>query len=147
MKITVNTEISAPLDKVYAAFTDLSVAEKHIDGIEKIEILHGSKSLSKDTKWKETRKIFGQETTETMWVTEKNKDKDYSVKAESHGTEYTSTYRFKPSENKTSVEFTFSAKPITIAAKVMNLAGFIFRSSTKKMLKKDIDDLKKYLEN
>lgn len=146
MKITENITINAPIKNVFKAFTDLSIAEKNISGIEKIEILHGSKQLTENTRWKETRKILGQEASEEMWVTKIDDEASYEVEAESHGTKYKTVYTFKKEDKSTVVTMEFEAIPNTLPAKIMNISGFLMRGATKKLLRKDLIDLKNYLE-
>ena len=60
--------------------------------------------LNLDTKWRETRTMFGQEATEEMWITEHEKDASYVAEAESRGNHYRSEYRFTTEGEGTRVD-------------------------------------------
>lgn len=146
MKITSSVTIKADVSKVFGVFTDLSQAADRISDIISLEVLKGPEKMAVGTKWKETRVVFGKEATETMWVSELTKDKSYAVDAESHGTKYHSVFSFKKQDGGTKVVWVFSGKPQTLAAKLMSIIGFLFMGSMKKMLQKDLQDLKKACE-
>ena len=147
MTVTSSIVINKPIEKVFAAFSDLDIAEKHISGIKKLELLSGSKKMKKNTKWRETRVMFGKEATEEMWVTAIKKDSYYVVEAESRGTHYISTYTFESKgKNKTEVTVEFEGKPLSFSAKLMSIVGFLFAGSLKKMLHKDMEELKAAIE-
>ena len=142
MKIDTNITIQAPIETVFTVFTDLSRIEERVAGIQKIEILEGSAQMKVGTKWKETRKMFGKEATETMWVTELASQKSYAVEAESCGTKYRSEYTFTDTEGGTYIEMTFAGTPQTFAAKILSILFCFMAGATKKMLRKDMEDLK-----
>ena len=142
MKISSTIVINADISTVFNVFTDLSRAADRLSEISSLEILEGPANMAVGTKWKETRTVFGKEATETMWVSELTKDKSYSVDAESNGTKYHSTFTFTSTGNGTRVVWEFEGIPQTFAAKAMGLLGIIFAGSMKKMLDKDLQDLK-----
>lgn len=146
MKLSSKITINADISKVFDAFTDLNKAPERISGIIELEVLEGPANLALGTKWKETRKVFGKESTETMWVSEFTKNKSYSVDAESHGTKYHSKFLFKEIDGATEVRWTFEGIPQTFVAKAMNLLAFMFKGATKKLLDDDMEDLKRACE-
>ena len=146
MKINAQVTIRAELKDVFEAFSDLEKVEERISGIKKIEILNASAQMQVGTKWRETRVIFGKEATEEMWVTELMKNKSYVVEAESHGTHYRSTYTFKEAEDGILVKMIFEGTPLTFTSKLMSVMMIFFAGSTRKLLEKDMKDLKDLLE-
>ena len=44
MKVLINETVQAPIDAVFDLMSDISNAEKHIDGITKVEVLSDIKS-------------------------------------------------------------------------------------------------------
>ena len=146
MKISSKITINANISDTFNVFTDLSKAANRLSEIISLEMLEGPKKMAVGTKWKEVRKVFGKESSETMWVSELTKNKSYSVDAESHGTKYHSTFIFKEIDGKTEVTWTFEGIPQTFMAKTMGLIGCLFSGSMKKMLDKDLQDLKKACE-
>lgn len=147
MKVSDTIQISAPLNKVFNAFTDLKFAEKHISGIRKIEVLSGEEKLQEGTQWRETRLMFGKEATEDMTVTELVQNERYAVEAESNGVHYKTEYIFEELPHTvTEVAVTFEGVPLTKKAKIYNTIFSVFGGKLKKMLHKDMEDLKKILE-
>ena len=146
MKVTAKVDINAPINKVFEYFSDIPKAEERIEGITKIEILSKEKS-GVGLKWRETRKMFGKEATEVMWVTAFSPPVSYSVDAESHGMKYHSTYTFNDVGDSTSVEMVFEGTPVNFGAKLTApIFGLFFKGATKKALQKDMQDLKELLE-
>lgn len=146
MKITSNITIKAKAPKVFDVFTDLSKAPERITEIMSLEMLEGPEKMAVGTKWKETRKVFGKESTETMWVSELTKNKSYSVDAESHGSKYHSTFTFSETKEGTNVSWAFEGIPQSLMAKIMSLTACLFSGSMKKLMDKDLEDLKKACE-
>ena len=146
MKVVVKIEINAPIDKVFEYFSDVQKIGERIEGIKKVEILSKEKSGA-GLKWRETRVMFGKEATEEMWITAFSPPISYSVDAESHGMKYHSVYTFNEVGNGTTVEMVFEGTPVSVGAKLTApLFNLVFKSSTKKALKKDMEDLKALLE-
>lgn len=147
MKIVEEVTIEAPVDTVFAVFTDLETAEEEIAGIQQIEVLEGPSELAVGTKWRETRVLFGKQATEVMWVVELDENRRYVVEAESHGTQYRTEYRFEPVGDGTRVEMTFEGRPVTLGSKLMSPLGFLFSGSVRKALRQDLFDLKAVCES
>lgn len=142
MKIQSTITINADVSTVFDVFTDLTKTTEYISGITGLEVLEGPARLTVGTKWKETRKIFGKEATETMWVTAIAKNKSYTVEAQSNGTKYISVFTFEAVDGRTHVTWVFEGIALSFAAKLMSCMGFLFAGSMKKMLAKDLEDLK-----
>ena len=139
--VTVGRVIAAPIDRVWAVFTDISAAADRIAGINSVEVL-SEPAFGPGFRWRETRTVFGRSASEEMWVTDLEAPRFYEVAAASHGTEYLSRYTFAPVEGGTRVSLTFSGTPVSATAKVMGrLTGWIADGQVGKMLQKDLDDL------
>lgn len=145
MQVKTEIYINAPIDKVFDVFADIKNAESRIEGISKIEILSEVKS-GVGTRWRETRVIFGKEATEEMEISKLEKNKMYEVVAASNGAEYRTIFDFKEVNGGTKVEMIFEGKPVSLMAKLMTPLGFLFKGMTKKLLQKDMDDLKEFIE-
>lgn len=146
MKIEASIDINAPISRVFNLFTDLDSIEKHIEAIEKFELLEGSKNMAVGTKWRETRTVFGKQSSEEMWVTTINKNASYAVAAESHGMKYLSEYKFSEQDGVTTVDLVFSGIPQTVGARLMLFMGVLFKNSTKKLFLDDMKALKAVAE-
>lgn len=146
MKISETIHIQAPIEQVFDAFTDLQQAQNNLSGIKDLEVLEGSAQMEVGTKWKETRSMMGKDSTEVMWVSALEKHESYVVDAYSHGTKYRSVFTFASVSDGTLVEWEFEGLPQTIGAKIMSLSAWVFKGSLRKMLFKDLEDLKAAIE-
>lgn len=145
-ELTASIHIAAAPAAVFAICSDFVHAPQHVSAITRVEMLTQGPTRQ-GTRFKETRKMFGKEATETMEVVEFSPDSSFTLGAESCGTRYRTTFSFTPKEGGTEVEFRFLATPLTLTAKVM---GAIMMPFMKKMLHKcvmqDLQDVKKRLE-
>lgn len=143
MKITVEIEINAPKENVWAIITDIENSVETISGIDKIEIIHQPDNTVIGLKWKETRTIFGKPATETMWITEANENDYYKTRAESNGAIYQTILKLTAIENVTTLTMEFSSKAVSTKGKIM---AFIFsallKRSMKKLIYQDLVDIK-----
>ena len=66
---------------------------------------------------------------------------------ENHGAIYSTRLSMDDSNEKVILTMTFSAKPATIASKLFSLIGFMFNGTMRKMLQKDLTDIRRVAEN
>ena len=125
MQITESVTVHAPLHEVFERIRDLDRASDTIGGISCIEVLEGPARMEVGTRWRETRRMMGQDATEEMWVVELVEDSHYVVEAQSNGARYTSGYRVAPvgtaHGEATRLTMNFSAEPLTRSARVMSV--------------------------
>lgn len=139
--------INAPLERVFAVFSNLDTITQALKSITKIEQIAGPAQMVVGTKWKETRTVFGKEASETMWVTAITPNSSYVVEADSNGMHYMTEYKFMPEANGTRVEMTFSGTAKSWLTKVMGMImGVLFAGATKKALHQDLVELKEFCE-
>lgn len=132
--VTVEREINAPRDDVWAVLTDLDQVAATIRGIQSIE-KHTDGPMGVGTKWTETRKMMGKSATETMWVTTFNPPQVYVVEAGSHGTHYRTTISVEPRPGKTTlVKYVFEGRPMTLMTKLMSPMFFPFQGHGRQVL-------------
>lgn len=148
MKLTIDIEIKAQKEKVWKVITDIENSVNTISGIEKIEILNKPKDTLVGLKWKETRTIFGKSATETMWITEATENNYYKTRAESNGAIYQTILKLSEKENNTLLTMEFNSEAITIKGKIMTfIFGRMLNKSMKRLIKKDLIDIKNTVEN
>lgn len=136
-QITLEKQVRAPIQRVFAVATNLRDAPKNIPAITKMEVLtEGPVRLG--TRFRETRKMFGREATEEMEITAFDPPRSMSVGCESHGCRYRSGFRFDQRDGGTHVEMTFAAEPLTFGAKVMSV---LMRPMMKKLMAEVAKDL------
>ena len=142
--IEIRDTIDAPSEKVFAIFADLEHAQENIDSIIGMEMLTDG-PVGKGTRWRETRKMFGKEATEEMWISDWRPGSGYTVDCESCGCSYVTDISFTPSGAGTEVVMSMRVKPLTFLARLMSPLSLLFAGTFKKCMKKDIDDLRKKL--
>lgn len=146
MKISDRIEIDAPRERVFEVFCDIPHATEMLDAIEEIEVL-GDEGFDVGFRWRETRTMFGKKATEEMWVTKFERPVTFEVEAESHGTHYLSVYRFEPlGDRRTAVSLEFTGRPVAPAAKLMSPLAILFKRSSAKAFRADLDQLKAFCE-
>ncbi len=98
-------------------------------------------------KWEETREMFGKEATETMWVTDAENNDYYCTRAESHGSVYITKLSLRNSGSGSLLTMSFNGIPQSFSAKILSLImGPFIKSSIRKVLTKDLGDIKSYVE-
>lgn len=148
LNIRASIDIRADLCTVFDVFRDLTAIAEHVKGISEIELLQGPGSMAIGTRWRETRTVLGRQAAVTMWVTELDEPRGYTVAAASRGTTYRARYTFTALEHDraTRVELVFSARAVTMSARLASVIGFLFAGTTRKLLQADMADLKAAIE-
>ena len=144
-KIEVAVDIEAPVEKVFALFTDFAKVDERIDGIKKLELLT-SGPIGKGTQFRETRVMMGKEATEEMEITDFQPNESYRVEADSCGAHYTTDYKFVSNGNSTNVAMSFEGTPVTFAAKLLSPAMLLMAKTLRKCLEDDLACLKRVAE-
>lgn len=140
-EITVTRHVGAPVDRVWAVFTDLEHAPERLSGVKSVEMLSEG-SFGVGTRWRETRVMYGKEASEEMTIAESEPPHRYVATAESHGARYRSVFEFSPAGERTEVRMTFSGEPTTTAMRIVGVVTMpLMRRSVSKALTKDLDDL------
>ncbi|MFM7050997.1 MAG: SRPBCC family protein [Planctomycetota bacterium] len=136
--ITVSIDIAAPAERVWDRISDIENAARTIPAIRSIEILSETRR-GLGTRWRETRVMFGREATETMEITGWRPPHEYVASAASHGSEYRSALRVTPAGAGCRLEFEFSARPVSFAAKVLSFVlAPVMRGAVVKALRADL---------
>lgn len=148
MKIAIEIEIKKTKGQVWKVITDIENSVNTISGIDKIEILNKPENTLVGLKWKETRTIFGKSATETMWITEAKENNYYKTRAESNGAIYQTLLKISDKENATLLTMEFSSEAISLKGKIMAfIFGRMLGKSMKKLVEKDLIDIKTAVEN
>ena len=146
MKVKANCTINATKDEVFNAFSDLKNLANNVRAIKRIELLTPG-DVGIGSKFKETRVMFGKESSETMEITQFSPPDYFKEEAQSNGMHYVTEWRFISEGNKTTVSIDFSGKSTTSTARLLNILFSFMTSGMKKAFLADMDDLKKMLEN
>jgi len=147
MEIKEKIQINASKEAIWKTITDIENATQNINGIEKIEILEKPENQFVGLKWKETRTIFGKTAVETMWITEAVENSYYKTRAENHGAVYISTLAITEENDQVYLSMGFKGEAQTFFAKIMTVVmAPLMKKSTKKLLQKDLEDIKNVAE-
>ena len=138
--------INAHPQACFNVFSDLDKMAERVTALIKLEVLTDG-PMALGTKWQETRKMFGQESSEEMTISEFDPPRYYAATAASHGAEYYSRYDFAPEANGTRVTMTFRSKPVSFMAKVMTIFSGAMMKSISKAISADMEELKRYIES
>ena len=147
MTITVSEEISASRECIWNIITDIDTWEDTISGIVSIEVINRPEAGIVGLKWREKRVLFGRDAVETMWISAAEPNSWYETTAENHGAIYSTRLSLHDSDDKVVLTMTFSAKPTTIVSKMMSVMSFMFNGTMRKMLQKDLTDVRRIAEN
>tara|TARA_R110002050_G_scaffold273380_1_gene417453 strand:+ start:644 stop:1099 length:456 start_codon:yes stop_codon:yes gene_type:complete len=147
MNTAVDITINAPKEKVWQVITDIKNSANTITGIEKIEIIENPTNSLVGFKWKETRTVFGKTSTETMWITEAEENVYYKTRAESHGAIYRTILKITEQGNASVLMMEFSSEAVSFKGKLLDaIFNGMLKKSMKKLLYKDLEDIKKVVE-
>ncbi|MDG2090134.1 MAG: hypothetical protein P8J61_03355 [Gammaproteobacteria bacterium] len=147
MKISVDMEIGKPKDLVWAAITDIENWTNMISGIIDLKVLKKPEEGIVGLKWIETRKLFGKVASETMWITDSKDGEYYFTRAENQGTIYVTKMSLEEADGKTLLTMSFSGTSESIFIRfISSIMGFFIKGSMIKMVQKDLDDIKSFME-
>lgn len=139
--ITMSDRIEAPPERVFDLFTDLHEAPNRLRGVEQIELLTEG-PIGKGTRWRETRIMMKRECTETLEITEFDPPSTFTAVCDSHGSVWTSEFRFTPDGAGTRIDLSMRCRPETLCARLMSPMSFLFAGALRKAIQQDIDDLR-----
>ena len=145
MNMQLSETINAPIGKVFDVFSDLHTADQRIEEIVNIEVLTDG-PIGVGTRFRETRIMFGRESTEEMEITRFEPNKGYCVEADSCGAHFQTEFRFRENGDRTDVEMVTKTQAVSLFAKLMKPVSFLMAGTMKKCFESDIAQLKKYCE-
>ncbi|WP_344419525.1 SRPBCC family protein [Streptomyces lavendulocolor] len=145
--VTVERHIAAPRDRVWEALTDLPGMPGTLSGVTRVEVLTEG-PFRTGTRWIETRRMFGREATEEMWVTACQAPARYVVEAESRGTHYVSEFTVRETApGRTLVRMVFSARPPGgVRGLLARLLGGLGRRAVARAVERDLADVARTVE-
>ena len=146
-EIEVSRVLPAPLEQAFEACGDFTTVAEKISAIKSLEVIGGG-PVQEGTRFRETRTMFGRDSTEEMEIRDWAPPKGYTVICDSHGTHYRTLYTFEPvDENKTKVTMRFGAEPRTLMAKLMSFfMGKKMFDMVGKCIGDDLEDIGRWLE-
>jgi uncharacterized membrane protein len=113
--------VRAPIDRVWAVFTDIPAAPQMMSGVTAVQVLSDG-PFGPGYRWRETRTMMGRSATEEMSVAEADAPHSYAVVAASRGTDYRSVFTFTEVPGGTEVALAFSGTPTNLLTRLLDLA-------------------------
>lgn len=134
--------INAPIDITFAVLSDIPRIEQNISAIDAVEIVKmpADGTVGAGTRWRETRTMFGKAHTEEMEITEFDAPRRYLVEAIGNGAHYRTEFTFEEVPGGTRVTVDFSARALSLFAKLMVPLTKLMEGSLNKMLIADMKD-------
>jgi hypothetical protein len=146
-KFTLTKRIEAPLETVFDVATDLAHAAEHLRGIQKIELLTDG-PVGVGTRWRETRKMMGHESTETLQIVAFDRPRSYAVGCESCGAYLETTFRFAQVGEATDLTLDVRMEARSLVAKLMSpLGSLMFGKTMRQLMENDLDDVRRVAES
>lgn len=147
MNLEVHIDIAQSIESVWAAITDIENSSNMISAITQLAVIHKPVHGLLGFKWQETRVMFGQESSETMWITECVENQYYCTRAESHGAVYITRLAVAEKQGVTQLSMQFNSQAQSWLAKLLSgLMNVLIVKSMKKALLKDLQDIKQFVE-
>lgn len=147
MNISVNVVIKSPKKQVWKTIIDIDNSVNIISGITNLKVLHQPDTGIIGFKWVETRKMFGKESSETMWITESKHEEYYCTRAENCGAIYTTKMAVTEDAEGTRLSMSFSGTASSWWVRALSsVMGLLMKKPMAKMLKKDLEEIKAYIE-
>lgn len=148
LHFTLQDQIAAPPERVFAMLTDLDEASRWMSNLVRIEKLTPT-PYGRGTRWREVRKMYGREASELFEVTACEPGKALELYVDgTQGSSKRGYYRFRytlqPADGRTTV--TLSAEIGGMGA-FMELLGRLFMGAFKKAVAQDLTAMKRHLES
>ena len=139
--VTVSNEIKAPIDRVFAMFTDIENGSKHVSGIKGVEMMtFGPFRLG--TKWRETREVLGTLDEAVMEVTAFEQNHTYTITHHKAGVRIDTVFTFEPTSAGARVSIEFGLNPQGLPPALLAPLEWAIAGRVKDVLSSDLLDLK-----
>jgi len=144
-KVMVDTEIAAPVARVFGVFTDLEHSAERVSNIHTIEVLtHGP--FGRGTRWTETRQVLGQLDSAEMEVTAYEQNRTYTITHHKVGTKIDTKFTFEPSAAGTTVRIEFALDSHGLPPGMSAPLGWAIAGKVRDVIARDLADLKDSME-
>ncbi len=143
--VTVTDRLEAPVDQVFAAFTDIEHSAQRVSGIKGIELLTTGE-FRLGTRWRETREIMGRLDDAEMEVTAFEKGRRYTITHYKGGAKIDTHFGFTPAGEGTQVSIEFALENHGLPPGLLTPVSWAIAGKVKEALKSDLSDMKKSVE-
>lgn len=143
--IKVSREIAAPVEQVFAMFTDIERGSERVSGIKKVEMMTFG-PLRLGSKWSETRDVMGRLDDAEMEITAYDHNKSYTITHHKGGVRVDTVFTFEPAGAGTRVSVEFGLNPQGLPPALLSPLEWAISSKVRDVLDKDLLDLKQSVE-
>jgi hypothetical protein len=145
VQVCVDIAIERPREVVFEAFCDIDRAAGRRRGVKQVDVITPG-PFGLGTRWRQTRGGLAHPMQE-LWVTRLDRGRMYRVEAETAGVHYVSDVSFADDgDDRTLVHLEYTGTPLTRGARIRSLADALAASSARRMLRRDLSDMRKALE-
>ncbi len=139
--VVVTRVINAPASRVWNVVTDLAHTAEVLSQVESVQVLSDGE-FGVGTRWRETRRMFGNEAAVEMEVAAVDPGQWYDVVAEDRSATYRSRIELSGQDETTVLTMTFSAEGRGAVGRALGvLTGPLTRGATEKLLRGDLADI------
>ncbi len=143
--VTVANHIEAPIERVFAQFTDIEHGSTYFSGIRKIEMLTAGK-FRLGTRWRESREVVGIVDSAEMEITAFELNRTYTVTHHKAGVRIDTLFYFEPAGSGTKVTVEFELDPGGLPPGLLAPLGWAISGKVEDVLRQDLADLKHAIE-
>ena len=143
--IKVSREIAAPVETVFAMFTDIDHGPGRVSGIKGIDMMtFGDFRLG--TKWRETREVLGRLDDAEMEITTFERNRSYTITHHKAGVRIDTVFAFEPVGAGTRVSIEFELHPQKLPPALLSPLEWAIAGKVRDVLNTDLLDLKQSIE-
>ena len=143
--INVSGDIAAPVETVFAMFTDIEHGPNRVSGIKSIDMMtFGDFRLG--TKWRETREVLGRLDDADMEITSFERNRSYTITHHKAGVRVDTVFAFEPAGSGTRVSIEFALHPQGLPPALLSPLEWAIAGKVRDVLNADLLDLKQTIE-
>ena len=143
--VTVDAQVAASVERVFAVFTDLEHGAERVSNIQKIEVLTTG-GFALGTRWLETREVLGQLDSAEMEVTAFERNRTYTITHRKAGAKIDTVFTFEPFQDSTRVQIAFSPESHGLPPGLLAPLAWASAGKVRDVLSRDLADLKASME-
>lgn len=143
---TVTSRLEAPVDAVFAAFTDLENAPLRVAGIKAIAVLTPGGEFRYGTRWVETRDVMGRLDQAEMEVTAYERNRGYTITHHKGGARIDTVFTFVPDGEATQVTIEFAVESDGVPPGLFAPVSWAIAGAVRSALEDDLRDIKHSVE-
>lgn len=143
--VTVTNKLEAPVDQVFAAFTDIEHNALRVSGIKSVEVLTTG-GFRLGARWRETREVMGRLDDAEMEVTAFDQGRGYTITHYKGGARIDTVFTFAAHGEGTQVSIDFALENHGLPPGLLTPVSWAIAGKVKEALGQDLSDMKKSVE-